>query len=446
MENNLNKTEEETAAASYPIISGKKKDKRRNFLGILLILLVVISFGGGFYLGQGKSVKNRPVALGNASTTVKSDDTFDFNVYLEAWDSLRSDFVYKNKIKDKDMFYGSIKGMAASMNDPYTVFMTPTETKDFSNDLAGTFEGIGAEIGMRNNIVTVIAPLAGMPAEKAGLKAGDKVYAIDGKSALGLTVDEAVKAIRGPKGTFVTLKIIRDQETTPRDIKIERGTIVVKSVNVTYRPDGLVVIKVSNFNDDTLSLFQAAVKDIIVKKPKGIILDLRNDPGGYLDTAVAMISEWVKEGPVVLEQFGDGKRNEYPALGNPRLDSFKTVVLVNGGSASASEIVAGALRDYKKATLVGEQTFGKGSVQTVRDLSDGSSIKITIATWMTPNGDFINEKGLAPQVEVKLTEADANNSKDPQLQKAVDLLLEPAVAAPVKTATSTPKIPAKKIK
>ncbi|MEI6835841.1 MAG: S41 family peptidase [Candidatus Falkowbacteria bacterium] len=438
MENNLNKTEEENVAASYPIISGKKKNKRRSFLGILLILLVLVSFGGGFYLGQGKSAKDRPVALGDTSTTVKSEDAFDFNVYLEAWDSLRSDFVYKNKIKDKDMFYGSIKGLAASMNDPYTVFMTPSETKEFSNDLAGTFEGIGAEIGMRNNIVTVIAPLSGMPAEKAGLKAGDKVYAIDGKSALGLTVDEAVKKIRGTKGTTVSLTIIRDKETNPREIKIVRGTIVVKSVNVTYRPDGLVLIKVSNFNDDTLSLFQAAVKEIVAKKPKGIILDLRNNPGGYLDTAVAMASEWVKAGPVVLEQFGDGKRNEYPALGNPRLDSFKTIVLVNGGSASASEIVSGALRDYKKATLVGEQTFGKGSVQTVRDLSDGSSIKITIATWMTPNGDFINEKGLAPQVEVKLTAADVEKNKDPQLQKAVDLLLKPAVAPA--------KVPVKKIK
>ena len=170
---------------------------------------------------------------------------------------------------------------------------------------------------------------------------------------------------------------------------------------------------------------------MVAKKPKGIILDLRNNPGGYLDTAVYMASEWIKEGPVVLEQFGDGSRNEYTATGNPQLGNFKTMVLVNGGSASASEIVAGALRDYKKATLVGEQTYGKGSVQTIRDLSDGSSMKITIATWMTPEGDFINEKGLTPQVEVKMTAADVEKNRDPQLQKAVDLILKP-VAAPAK--------------
>lgn len=406
----------------------KNKSRNRNFLSLLLILLVSVSFGGGFYLGQGKG-SNRPIALGETATSTVDENAFDFNVYWEAWDALRSDFVYKNKIKDKDIFYGSIKGLASATKDPYTVFMTPTETKEFADDLAGTFEGIGAEVGMRNDTLTIVAPLSGMPAEKAGLKAGDKIYAIDGASALGLTVDEAVKKIRGPKGTSVTLTVIRDKETAPRDIKIERGIIVIKSVEFTYRNDGIAVIKVSSFNDDTLYLFKDVIKQVKAKKPKGLILDLRNNPGGYLDTAVAMASEWVKEGPVVLEQFGDGKRNEYNALGNPQLETYKTMVLVNGGSASASEIVAGALRDYNKATLVGEQTYGKGSVQTIRDLSDGSSIKITIATWMTPEGDFINEKGLAPQVEVKLTATDVEKGKDPQLQKAVDLILKPAAAS-----------------
>lgn len=416
-------------AVSYSIIK-KSKPKSRNFLGLLLILLVAISFGGGFYLGKGRIDKNREIALGDKATST-SEDAFDFNIYSEAWNSLRSDFVYKNKIKDKDMFYGSIKGLAASVKDPYTVFMTPEESKEFDNDLSGTFEGIGAEVGMRNDVVTVIAPLSGMPAEKAGIKAGDKIYAINGESTIGLTVDEAVKKIRGPKGTSVTLTIIRNKETATRDVKIERGIISVKSVSVTHRTDGISVIKVTNFNDDTKELFRNAVKEVVAKKPKGIILDLRNNPGGYLDTAVYMASEWIKEGPVVLEQFGDGSRNEYTATGNPQLGNFKTMVLVNGGSASASEIVAGALRDYKKATLVGEQTYGKGSVQTIRDLSDGSSIKITIATWMTPEGDFINEKGLTPQVEVKMTTADVEKNRDPQLQKAIDLILKPA-AAPAK--------------
>lgn len=429
MENLMEKVDD-----SFAIIT-KKKKKYKGLVIILLAVIVFGSFGSGFYLGKNKQSASKQLALSDQTTTA-TEDNFDFNLYWEAWDALRSNFVYKNKIKDKDMFYGSIKGLAGAMNDPYTVFMTPTETKEFSNDMAGTFEGVGAEVGMRNELITIIAPLAGMPAEKAGVKAGDKIYAIDGKSTIGMTVDEAVKAIRGKKGTIVTLTLIRDKENTPREIKIERGIIVVKSVAVTYRSDGIAVIKVSNFNDDTTDLFNKAVKEILVKKPKGIILDLRNNPGGYLDTAVSMASEWVKAGPVVLEQFGDGKRNEYNALGNPRLGDYKTVVLVNGGSASASEIVAGALRDYKKATLMGEKTYGKGSVQTIQDLSDGSSIKITIATWMTPNGDFINEKGLLPQVEVKLTADDVEKNRDPQLQKAADSILKPATPA---KAVSVPK-------
>jgi carboxyl-terminal processing protease len=429
MENLLNKMGEEMA----PIF--KKKNKYRVSIGLLLIIIVFVSFGGGFYFGKNKKSANRPIAYTESATAV-SDDNFDFNLYWEAWDSLRTNFVYKNKIKDKEMFYGSLKGLTASMNDPYTVFMTPSETKEFVSDMAGTFEGIGAEVGLRDDLIVIIAPLAGMPAEKAGLKSGDKIYAVDGQSTIGLTVDEVVKKIRGPKGTTVTLTIIRDKENAPREIKIERGLIVVKSVTVTYRPDGLVLIKVSSFNDDTLDLFNKAVKEVVAKKPKGIILDLRNNPGGYLDTAVAMSSEWIAAGPVVLEQFGDGGRNEYTALGNPKLGDFKTVVLVNGGSASASEIVAGALRDYKKATLVGEKTYGKGSVQTIQDLSDGSSIKITVATWMTPDGDYINEKGLLPQIEVKMTAEDVEKNRDPQLQKAVDVILKGVVPAKV---TSTPK-------
>ena len=412
-----------------------KKNRQRNLVGFLLVVLIFVSFGGGFYIGQNKKTVNRPIAYNELEAPV-DEDTFDFNLYWEAWDSLRTNFVYRNKVKDKEMFYGSLKGLTASMDDPYTVFMDPTETKEFASDMAGTFEGIGAEVGLRNDIITIIAPLSGMPAEKAGLKAGDKIYAIDGQSTIGLSVDEAVKKIRGPKGTTVTLTVIRDKENAPREIKIERGIIIIKSVTVTYRPDGIVLIKISSFNDDTSLLFSEAVREVLVKKPKGIILDLRNNPGGYLDTAVEMSSQWIEAGPVVLEQFGDGQRNEYTALGNPLLGEFKTVVLINGGSASASEIVAGALRDYKKATLVGEKTYGKGSVQTIQDLSDGSSIKITVATWMTPEGDYINEKGLLPQIEVKMSAEDIEKNRDPQLQKAVDVILKGVV--PVKV-TSTPK-------
>jgi len=398
--------------------------KKNKWSWLAIILLMGASFAAGLSWA-GKDDSSKIIAYSPESKQAVSEKAFDFNLYWEVWDKLRSDYVDKNKVKDEEMFYGSLRGLAASMDDPYTVFMDPKEAKEFADDLSGTFEGIGAEVGMRKDIITVIAPLAGMPAEKAGVKAGDKVYAIDGVSTLGMSVDEAVKKIRGEKGTEVTLTLIRENEDKPLEIKIVRGLIVVKSVKTELRNDGVLVITVSNFNDDTIDLFNQAVKTALTKNPKGIILDLRNNPGGYLDTAISMASAWVKEGPVVVEQFGEGKRQEYFAEGNPSLGGFKTVVLINGGSASASEIVAGALRDYKKATIVGEQSFGKGSVQSLRDLSDGSALKITVAKWLTPNGDFINEKGITPDLEIKLSKEDVDKNKDPQMVKALELILKP---------------------
>lgn len=402
-------------------------------LGVLIIVAAV--FSGGIYYGQKNQTslisrlmekrlaysENVDPATNNGAT-ISSDVNFD--LYWEVWQNLKVDFVDKNKIVDKEMFYGSLKGLAASMGDPYTIFMDPKTTKEFNDDLAGTFEGIGAEVGLRNEIVTIIAPLDGLPAAKAGIKAGDKIIAIDGKTALGLSADEAVKLIRGPKGTKVTLTIMRNKTDKPKDYTITRDIIIVKSVTTELRKDGIYVIKVSNFNNDTDALFAAAVQNILIKNPKGLILDLRNNPGGYLESAIMMASEWVKEGPVVVEQFNNNRRNEDFALGNARLANFPTIVLVNGGSASASEIVAGALRDYKKATIVGENTYGKGSVQTIKDLSDGSSLKVTVAKWLTPAGDAINDKGIKPNVEIKFTQDNIDKNIDPQFNKALELLLK----------------------
>ena len=387
---------------------------------ILSLFFVVAAFGGGFYLGQGDGTP-RSLAQ-NIQKTNETEETFNFNIYWETWGALKEKYFDKNKLNDRDIFYGSLRGLVEAAEDPYTVFMTPEETKEFNEDMSGVFEGIGAEVGMRDETITIIAPLAGMPAEKAGLKAGDKVYAIDGESALGLSVDQAVKKIRGPKETSVTLTVIRDGETKTREITIERGLIIIESVKTELRSDGIMVITVSNFNDDTELLFKKAVADTINNKAKGLILDLRNNPGGYLDTAILMASEWIEEGPVLLEQNAAGRSQEYGAEGLARLDGFPTVVLINGGSASASEIVAGALRDYHKATLVGEPTFGKGSVQQIEDLSDGSSLKVTVATWMTPDGDYINEKGLEPDELVELTNEDFEAERDPQFTRALEIL------------------------
>ncbi len=399
--------------------------KKIGTISVSLFLLAGI-FLAGFYLGNGnkKSESSKTIAYSEEAknqTLGVNEDAFDFNLYFEVWDNLKKNFVDKNKIKDKELFYGSLEGLAAATGDPYTVFMDPKSTQEFYGDLSGTFEGIGAEVGMRNDVVTVIAPLDGMPAQKAGLRAGDKIYAIDSKSAIGLTVNEAVKMIRGQKDTKVTLTIIRGEEK-PRDIIITRGLIVVESVKTEMRSDGIFVIKVSNFNDDTSDLFNKAVNTAVLKKPKGIILDLRNNPGGYLETAIEMASEWVDAGPIVSEQFGENKRNEHFSNGRARLRNIPTIVLINEGSASASEIVAGALRDYKLATLVGKKTFGKGSVQTLQDLSDGSSLKVTVAKWLTPAGDFINEKGIEADIKVEMTQSDLDKNRDPQLVKAIETL------------------------
>ncbi|MFA5023829.1 MAG: S41 family peptidase [Patescibacteria group bacterium] len=394
--------------------------------GVILIIILASTFYAGVSYGNSKnnSFKNRTLAYSpeaDSATATSPSEMIDFNLYWEVWDNLKTNYVDKNKVKDQDLFYGSLKGLAAAVDDPYTTFMDPKTAKEFTDDLAGTFEGIGAEVGMRNDIVTIIAPLDGMPAQKAGLRAGDKIYAVDSKTTVGLTVDEAVKLIRGPKGTKVVLTIIRGTDK-PKDITITRDVIFVKSVKTELRADGIFVIKVSNFNDDTAGLFNDAVNTALLKNPKGIILDLRNNPGGYLDTAVEMASEWIEAGPIVAEQLNNNRRNEYAAAGHARLKDFPTIVLVNGGSASASEILAGALRDYKKATLVGEMTFGKGSVQTLRDLSDGSALKVTIAHWLTPAGDSINDKGIKPNIEIKLTSADVEKNLDPQFNKALELL------------------------
>jgi carboxyl-terminal processing protease len=331
------------------------------------------------------------------------------------------------------MFYGSLAGLTAAIGDPYTVFFDPKDSQTFNNDLSGTFDGIGAEVGMRDNTITVIAPLAGMPAEKAGLKAGDLILAINSSSTQNMTIDQAVDNIRGPKGTKVTLTIFRKNFKESKDFTITRDTIYVKSVTTELRPDKIFAITVTNFNSDTSDLFKQAVQEAVKDNPRGLIIDLRNNPGGFLDSAVSLASEWVPSGKVIVsEKSSDPSENgkQYFSSGLQQLKNFPTVVLVNGGSASASEIFAGALKDYGLAKIVGEKTFGKGSVQTLQDLSDGSMLKITVAKWYTPNGYSINEQGITPDIVATTTDALYLAGKDPQLDTAVGILLGKPVSKP----------------
>jgi len=431
------------------------------FIGSIVILLITFELGV-YFAGKkelmGDFAKVQAVYAGKLlgqysepKAGVLAQD-IDFNLFWEVWDSLHQNYVDQEKLTDKELFYGALKGMVAAVGDPYTVFMDPKVSKEFSDDLAGTFEGIGAEIGIKDDLLTVVAPLPDMPAEKAGLKAGDKILYINKESTAGMSVDVAVSKIRGAKGTEVTLTIGRVGAAGTKDYMIKRDKIVVKSVRTEMRKDGIYVIKVSSFNNDTDDLFNKAVADVIQKNPRGVILDLRNNPGGYLETAIDMASKWVDKGIIVSEKFSDSKKNDHMSRGRALLKGYKTVVLVNEGSASASEIVAGALQDNGKATILGAKTFGKGSVQTLNELKDGSSIKVTIAKWLTPRGRSINEHGIEPDRYVNFTIEDFNDGKDPQLDRALDIMngvefkddatSTPAVLAPVK-ATTTPEVPAK---
>lgn len=405
---------------------------KRIALITLVVFLILCGFIVGMYVSGRNEVlkdlaKKEAVYLGdvigkyNVNSGRLSQD-IDFGLFWEVWDVLKRDYVDKDKLNEKEMFYGALKGLVDSAGDPYTVFMDPKLAQEFEDDLAGTFEGIGAEIGIRNEILTIISPLDGAPAQKAGLRAGDMVYAIDGESTVGISIDQAVRKIRGPKGTDVTLSISSDGISEVRDVIITRGTIVVKSVSTELRDNGIFLIEVDNFNDDTSRLFDKAVKEILLANPRGIILDLRNNPGGYLDTAIEMASEWIEDGIIVSEQFSEQEKNDFLARGRARLQEYKTVVLVNQGSASASEIVAGALQDRGKATIIGMKTFGKGSVQTLEEFKDGSSVKITVAKWLTPNGNYINEEGVSPNIEIDLTREDYDNNLDPQMDKAIEFI------------------------
>jgi len=412
----------------------KKRRILRKIISFLIIVcVVVISYFAGIYsVGKNKYVdkiaEEEVAYVGevinkySAFEDEEFDEDVDFELFWDVWDSLKATYIDGDELSDKKLFYGALKGMINSVGDPYTVYMEPKISKEFQEDLAGTFEGIGAEIGIKKDVLTIIAPLPDMPAEKAGLKAGDKVLAIDGESTQGISIDEAVNKIRGEKGTIVTLSIMRNDQDL-EDIDIKRGKIVVSSINTEVTDENYLIIKVSNFNNDTEELFSKAVREAIDINAAGIILDLRNNPGGYLETAIEMASEWVEDGIIVVEEFSDeAMRNEHLARGRARLKDFSTIVLVNKGSASASEIVSGALQDHDKALIVGEQSFGKGSVQTVEKFNDGSSLKVTIAKWLTPNGRSINDEGISPDLEVAYTVEDYQNDIDPQLDAAKELI------------------------
>lgn len=394
--------------------------KRYGTFSILTLVAVLLVFASGFYLGSVDSSFKQ-------NFEASASEPVDMESFWKVWHLLEAEYVPADDediITAEDRLWGAISGLVDSYGDPYTVFLPPKENKEFSQSISGNFEGVGMKIANKDGLLTVVAPLKDTPAQKAGVKAGDIIVEIDGENSLGMRADSAVNLIRGPKGTDVVLTIAREGEEENLEIVITRGVIMIPTVDTELRDDGVFVISLYNFNANASRLFREALQEFVLSESEMLVLDLRDNPGGFLNSAVDISSWFLPTGKVVArEDFGPyeeeklfrSKGYDLPS----EIDGFKMVVLVNKGSASASEIVAGALSDHGVATVVGETTFGKGSVQELIDVTKDTSVKITIARWLTPEGKSISKDGFTPDIEV---DRGKDEDVDRQMDAAVDIL------------------------
>jgi len=393
-------------------------------------LNVVLTVGLFFVLGIYIGFSNRPaiekvIGLSNKENplTVQTD----FSPFWKVWNIIDEKYPKADGITAQNRIYGAISGLIGSLNDPYSVFFTPEETKDFEDEIAGNFTGIGMEVGIKDKVLTVIAPLKDTPAYRANIKPGDKILKINKTVTSGLSIEEAIKLIRGERGTSVTLTIFREGNRDPIEVTMIRDIINIPTLDTELRPDGIFVIKLYSFSANSANLFRNAVKQFSGSGTDKLLLDLRGNPGGYLDAAVDMSSWFLPSGKtIVTEDYGENRKPEvFRSRGyNVFSDKLKFVILIDSGSASASEILAGAMQDHDRAKLVGEKSFGKGSVQEVVNVTSDTILKITVAKWLTPNGNLIAEVGLTPDYLIEFTKKDSEDKKDPQLEKAVQILLE----------------------
>lgn len=416
---------------------------------IRLIVIIFISVLIGYYIGVSKIELDwrnyRPSVQISGKEPPPSETQTDFSQFWLVLQKLEEKYYDKKAINPKKIVDGAISGMVNSLDDPYTVYLPAAQNNDFKQGLAGKFEGIGAELGMKGKDIIVVAPLDGSPALKAGIKAGDIIAKVDDQYTAGWSLNQTVEKIRGPKGTEVRLTILRKNDEEPHEIKIIRDTISVKSLTSWTKKvsdvediektdtlkaaanDKVIYIRLSQFGDtankEWTSLATKLKGEIDKDKSiKGVIFDLRNNPGGYLADAGYIASEFIQNGTVVIQEDKNGERTNFPASGKGQLTDVPVIILLNKGSASASEIVAGALRDHNRAKIVGETSFGKGTIQEAEDLGGDAGLHITIAKWLTPNGTWVHQKGLKPDVEVDL---DKNKPDvDLQLEKAIEELVK----------------------
>jgi carboxyl-terminal processing protease len=399
---------------------------------LIFAVLIIVAFLTGIYFEKNNQINKNTQKL-NFTNTELASSTVNLDPLWSTWKILEEKFVYTKKdakeINDQDKLWGAIEGLTASYGDPYTVFMPPEESKSFETDISGNFEGVGMELAIKGKNLVVVSPLKGTPSYDAGVKKGDIILTIDGENAEGISVDKAVKLIRGKAGTIVIIKFARGENAEPIEIKIKRGIIDIPTVDTEIKND-VFIIKLYNFYATSPEKFKGALKEFIESKKTKLILDLRGNPGGYLEAAVSMASWYLPLGKtVVRENFGEGKEETiYRSKGYDVFnDNLKMIILVDEGSASASEILAGALQEYKIAKLVGTKTFGKGSVQEVVKITPETSLKVTIARWFTPNGISISDGGLTPDYEVKITEKNVKDGVDSQMEKAIELLVNNSI-------------------
>lgn len=399
---------------------------------LFMFLIGVLAFTGG-YLVRDRNftlpllTKKQNVIVDRDLPVNQAD--LNFNLFWEIWDIVDASYYDKSQLDDGARVYGAIKGMVSAVGDPYTIFLTPSENKVTQEDLSGNFEGIGIQIGFKGTQLAVVAPLPGSPAEEAGIEAGDIIAGIKDEAkdiergTAGITLPEAVQIIRGPADSKITLSLIREGADAPIIVDVERRSIDVPSVSLSFVGDdeNIAHLQVQKFGGETYAEWNEAILDILAKQDlAGIILDVRNNPGGYMQGAIDLGSDFLDEGDVVvIEDHGEGETIEFTAEGTGRLKKDKLVVLINGGSASASEILSGALRDQLKTPLIGENSFGKGTIQEPKQLESGVGLHITIAKWLTPSGTWVHGEGLKPDIEV---EDDPETLEDEQLERAIKYL------------------------
>ncbi|MFH0773348.1 MAG: S41 family peptidase [bacterium] len=411
--------------------TGKPTHKITNVL--LIASVAVLLFGLGYKLGEYKTPfsKNEQIATNSKN--------IDFSMFWKVWDTVEKKYVDKKKVDPKKMYYGAIKGLVASVEDPYTFFLTPAENQQTKDGLEGKFEGIGAQLGMKESRVVVIAPLKNSPAEKAGMLAGDYIIKVNNEATAGMPLTQVVSKVRGNKGTKVHLTLLRNGKEI--EVDVVRDTIRVESVETkldehlstcTNNCEKVAYLKLNQFGDSTVDEWEQKVSEIKAKWDskaiKGLVLDLRDNPGGYLESSVYLAGEFLEQGKLVVKQESTSYENkDYYVTRKGSLLDIPLTVLINGGSASAAEILSGALRDYKRAKLIGEKSFGKGSVQEAIDLGEGMGLHLTVAKWVLPKGDWINGKGIEPEITVKNAVPEGNTMSretDAQLDKAVQLIIE----------------------